>query len=333
MKNIKFLIAGLSLLSFTGVLVSCDQEEDKYPAIAQRPIATLTSSNNAIPEFDDASTATVLENRITYTITVDKPSKLDLSFKVTYDKAASTATADDAIVNLKESGIDNGSDGFLVIISANTLSKTFTIDANEDVLPETSEVIRYTLMPAVELGAVVAEASKSFGFTISNSTSQDLVVSFDWSSVYLDAAGGVHDAADYDFDLEIYDAAGAVIVDDYDGSPAVVTFPSTQPNGTYDIAPTFWTNLGVSAPSLPINFKTTITVSKPGIYSKSFVYNDKWNSAVGGVVQGNPNGTQSPLYFIKTGNVYQVFERATNTILVSGKVGNVGKTFTSKRKK
>ena len=332
MKNIKFLIAGLSLLSFTGVLVSCDQEEDKYPAIAQKPIATLTSSNSAIPEFDDATTATVLENRITYTITVDKPSKLDLSFKVAFDKAASTASADDAIVNLKESGIDNGSDGFLVIIPANTLSKSFTIDANEDVLPETSEAIRYTLMPAVELGAVVAESSKSFGFTISNSTSQDLVVSFDWSGVYLDAAGGVHDAADYDFDLYINNSAGTSIVYDESGSPAVARFPSNTPNGRYDILLAFWTNAGVVAPSLPINFKTRVTVSKPGIFSKTYVYNDKWNSAVGGTAQGNTNSEQSPLYFVKTGNIYQVFERATNTVLVSGRSVNTATKQLNRRK-
>ena len=331
MKKVKYSLYVVSIISLLGI-VSCVEDEPTYPALSGLPVATLTADLTTIAEFDDPSTVVVEKNFATYTLTLDKPNRFDSKFKIEVLKDKSTGTSDDVIVNLPDSGIDNGSDGFLVIIPANSLSKTFTINANDDILPESTELVSFSLAPAVELGAKVATASQIFSLNITNSKSNNLFISFDWSGNYLDAAGVSHDAADYDMDLEVFNAAGAAIYDDYSGSPAKITFLSTEANGTYDIVANLWNGTIAFAPSLPINFKTTFTVSKPGVFVKTYKFDNQWNSATGPFAEPNSANKKSPIYFVKTGNIYQVYERSSGNLLISGRNANSGKIYSGRRK-
>lgn len=321
----------MSIISLLGI-VSCVEDEPTYPALSGLPVATLTADLTTIAEFDNPSTTLVVENLASYTLTLDKPNRFDVKFKIEVLKDKSSGSADDVIVNLADSGIDNGSDGFLVVIPANSTSVSFTINANDDILPETTELVTFSLAPAVELGALVAASSQNFSLNITNSTSNNLFINFDWSANYLDAAGVSHDAADFDMDLEVYDGGGNVVADDYAGSPAEINFMSSQPNGTYDIVGSFWTAAGPIAPSLPINFKTTFTVSKPGVFVKTYKFDNNWNSSTGPFASTNPAGYKSPLYFVKTGTTYQVYESSTGDLLVSGKMSTPLKVFKGGRK-
>lgn len=317
MKNIKFKVLSLMTIGILGLLASCENEEPTYPEIAPKPVATLSADKTTMPEFDNTATVD-LENRATFTLTLDKASKVDIKYKITV--LQSTGSGEDVIVNSPDSGIDNGVDGFLVTIARNTLSKTFTIDANEDVLPETTEKVMFSLEPAVELGGAVAENSKSFSLDLTNSTSPNLYVEFNWSGNYVDATGVGHDTGDYDMDLEIYDGGGNVVYDDYNNSPAVINFMSSQPNGTYDIVGSLWTATGPIAPSLPINFQTTFTVAKPGVFVKTYKFDNQWNSATGPFGNVSAASYKSPIYFVKTGTTYQVYESSTGDLLASGRM-------------
>lgn len=313
LKNIFFVV------SFVTFLFSCEEEEKSYPKVTDKPMVSITSSSNAIPEFDNASTTTVRENRIVYTLTLSKAHKSELRYKVSF-LDNSSASIDDVIVNLNTTAIDDGPEGYTISIPANALTASFSIDANQDVLPETAETANFKLESVGNFLSDVSDNSKNFSINISNSTNNNLFISFDWPGTYLDATGGTHDRHDYDFDLEIYpQGATTPIFDDYNGAPATITFPSTYADGTYEIVPSFWTNVGPVAPALPINFNTTITVAKPGVFIKTYPLNGVFNSAVGGDQQANPNAYQNPLYFVKTGTTYQVYETGTNNLIVSGR--------------
>lgn len=334
MKKLKINLFALSLVSILS-LVSCDKEDQSYTNTTNSPVGTLVADKTTISESDDDATL-ALENVASYTFTMDKPYKTDMKFKVELIASESTASASDFETNLPESGIDNGSAGFLITIPANATSANFTISGIFDIDADLNEVLKFRITPATNLNGLVDANSETFTLNIGNSTSDNLDIIFDWGvdETYTGLDQETHDIKDFDFDLEIEDALGDVVLASYASAPETVEFLSTYPNGTYTIVASFWDAASAAEPMLPINFEPTLTVAKKGIFSRTFDLTGVWNSTAGGNEQGNANAYLDVAYFIKNGSTFQLFDMNDN-LLVTGKSGvvkNAIKTISKSRK-
>lgn len=322
MKKLKINLFALSLVSILS-LVSCDKEDQSYTNTTNSPVGTLVADKTTISESDDDATL-ALENVASYTFTMDKAYKTNMKFKVELMGSESTATASDFESNLPESGIDNGSDGFLITIPANETAVSFTISGIFDSAAEPTEVLKFKITPAANLNGLVDGNSQMFTLNIGNSTSNNLDISFDWGigKTYIGLDEAEHEYKDFDFDLEIYNAGGSVVLSSYSSAPEEIEFLSTYPNGTYTITASFWDASTSPEPMLPINFKPTLTVAKKGVFVRTFDLSGVWNSATGGDQQGNANAYLDVAYFVKTGSTFQLYDM-DNTLLVTGKSGVV----------
>lgn len=322
MKKLKINLFALSLVSVLS-LVSCDKEDQSYTNTTNSPVGYLVADKTTISESDDDATV-ALENVATYTFTVDKAYKTPLKYKVEIISSESTASAADFETSLPESGIDNGSAGYLITIPANETSTSFTISGLLDNAADLNEVLKLKITPAVNLNGLVDENSQVFTLNIGNSTSDNLDIIFDWGvdREYTGLDEATHSFADFDFDLEIANAGGAVVLASYSSAPEEIEFLSTYPNGTYTIVASFWDASTAAEPMLPINFTPSVTVTKKGVFERTFDLTGVWNSAIGGNEQGNANAYLDVAYFVKTGSTFQLYDMDDN-LLVSGKSGAV----------
>ena len=333
MKKLKINLFALSLVSILS-LVSCDKEDQSYTNTTNSPIGTLVADKTSISESDDDATL-ALENVASYTFTMDKAYKTPLKFKVELIASESTGSTSDFETTLPESGIDNGSEGFLITVPANATSTSFTITGILDAEADLNEVLKFRITPATNLNGLVDANSETFTLNVGNSTSDNLDIIFDWDveKTFLDIDGEEHSYGDYDFDLEIA-FNGTVVLTSYSSKPEAIEFLSTYPDGTfvvkasfYDVAKQTLPVNGVPTvvdvqPMLPINFKPTLSVVKNGIFAKEFDLSGIWNSTAGGSEQGNPNAVVDVCKFVKTGSIYQVLDMNDN-VLVTGKSGIV----------
>lgn len=321
MKKLKINIFALSLVSVLS-LVSCDKEDQSYTNTTNSPVGYLVADKTTISESDDDATV-ALENVATYTFTVDKAYKTPLKYKVEVISSESTASAADFETSLPESGIDNGSAGYLITIPANETSTSFTISGILDNAADLNEVLKLKITPAVNLNGLVDANSQVFTLNIGNSTSNNLDIIFDWGvdREYTGLDEATHSFADFDFDLEIYAGASPVLAS-YSSAPEEIEFLSTYPNGTYTIVASFWDASTAAEPMLPINFTPSVTVTKKGVFERTFDLTGVWNSAIGGNEQGNANAYLDVAYFTKTGSTFQLYDMDDN-LLITGKSGAV----------
>lgn len=334
MKKIKLNIFALSLFSALA-LTSCNDDDQDYALTGNAPVGTLTSDKSTITENDDDTTIEE-ENVASYTFTMDKTYKTNMKFKVELVAAESTGSTADFETSLGESGIDNGSPGFLITVPANSTSVSFTISGVFDAPAEGTETLRFKITPAADLNGVVDANSQYFNLNIVNSTSDNLDIIFDWDGdkVYKAVDGTTnHHYSDFDFDLEIY-YLGSPVLTSYTSSPEAIEFLSTYPDGTFTVTASLWSNpiptaqIPVVEPMLPINFAPTLKVIKKGVFTKEFNLPGIWNSAVGGADDGNPNAYVDVCKFTKTGTTYQVLDMDDN-VLVTGKLADVKNVLSS----
>lgn len=320
MKKLKINLFALSLVSILA-LVSCDKEDQSYTNTTNSPVGTLVADKTTISESDDDATL-ALENVATYTFTMDKSYKTNMKFKVELMGSESTATASDFESNLPESGIDNGSEGFLITIPANESAVSFTISGIFDSAAESSEVLKFKITPAGNLNGLVDGNSQMFTLNITNSTSNNLDISFDWGvgKTYIGLDEEEHEYKDFDFDLEIYNVGGNVVESSYSSAPEEIEFSGAD--GIYTITASFWDASTSPEPMLPINFEPTLTVTKKGVFVRTFDLSGVWNTAIGGDQQGNANAYLDVAYFVKTGSTFQLYDM-DDTLLVTGKSGVV----------
>lgn len=321
MKKLKINLFALSLVSVLS-LVSCDKEDQSYTNTTNSPVGYLVADKTTISESDDDATV-ASENVATYTFTVDKAYKTPLKYKVEVISNESTASAADFETSLPESGIDNGSAGYLITIPANETSTSFTISGLLDNAADLNEVLKLKITPAANLNGLVDENSQVITLNIGNSTSDNLDIIFDWGvdREYTGLDEATHSFADFDFDLEIYAGASPVLAS-YSSAPEAIEFLSSYPDGTYTIVASFWDASTAAEPMLPINFTPTLTVTKKGVFERSFDLTGVWNSAIGGNEQGNVNAYLDVAYFTKTGSIFQLYDMDDN-LLVTGKSGAV----------
>lgn len=328
MKKIKLNIFALSLFSALA-LTSCNDDDQDYVLTGNAPVGTLTSDKSTITEMDDDTTIDE-ENVASYTFTMDKPYKTNMKFKVELVGGESTGSAADFETSLGESGIDNGSDGFLINVPANTTTFTFTMSAIFDDAAEGTETLRFKITPAADMNGVVDANSQYFNLNIVNSTSDNLDISLDWqvdkTYTAVDGTTG-HSYSDFDFDLEIY-YFGSPVLTSYSSAPESIEFLSSYPDGTFTVTASLWTVAAAAEPMLPIAFKPTLKVVKKGIFVKEFDLTGNWNSAVGGADDGNANAYVDVCKFTKSGSTYQVLDMDDN-VLVTGKLADVKNVLSS----
>lgn len=328
MKKIKLNIFALSLFSALA-LTSCNDDDQDYALTGNAPVGTLTSDKSSITETDDDTTIEE-ENVASYTFTMDKAYKTNMKFKVELVGAESTGSAADFETSLGESGIDNGSEGFLITVPANSTTVSFTMSAIFDDAAEGTETLRFKITPAADMNGVVDANSQYFNLNIVNSTSDNLDITLDWQVdkeyTAVDGSTG-HSYSDFDFDLEIY-YFGSPVLTSYSSAPESIEFLSSYPDGTFTVTASLWSVAGAAEPMLPIAFKPTLKVVKKGIFVKEFDLTGNWNSAVGGYDDGNANAYVDVCKFTKTGTTYQVLDMDDN-VLVTGKLADVKNVLSS----
>lgn len=320
MKNIKLnFLALASLLIFS---TSCEDDQE-YNVTTNAPVGTFSADKTSVVETDNPITPEY-ENLAICNFTMDRPYKTNMSFKVELVASESTGTAEDFEFNLPASGIDNGPEGYLLKVDKNQTNKVFTFTAKFDNAADAVETFKFKITPIADFNGSVAPSSEYFTMTIGNSTSDNLDIIFDWGDgkSYVGVDEDDHNYNDFDFDLEIRNAADITVLSSYSSAPEAIEFLSTYPNGTYTIVASFWDAAPAAEPMLPINFTPTVTVTKKGIFEKTFDLSGIWDSAVGGNEQGNPDAFVAVAYFTKTGSTFQLYDMNDN-LLVSGKSGAV----------
>lgn len=341
MKNInKFLFAflGLALLS------SCSEDED---ATDQRIVKSVVTVDQTTFSITEGETATV-------TMTTNTPLNVRSDFKLelvggTGSFIDYTVEGDNNADTDDETSIDDGYGiiGHKVTLPAYATTSTFDITPFLDFFPEGTETLIFRLYPMGNSTTLVDAASETITVTVANGTSNDVVTVVDWSQNYRDSFGTLtsptylasnessYEYCDYDFDLEIYDGAFNYFDTSYDFCPETLTILSTDPDDTYYIAPSFWTNVVATGhyPVEEIAFKVKVTIAKPGVWVYETNYNDQWNSTDGGSAQGNPDGFVVTAALIKTGSTYVLEDFNTGDVLASGKQANIKSRLPKRTKK
>jgi hypothetical protein len=301
MKNIfKYNFVGLAVLS---LLFSCEDPEKDYPYTTNAPVGSLSLDKTTIDEVDLASTPAILENTIIATFNIDKPYKTDISYKVEFLPEQSTGKITDVEFNIGPSGIDNGSEGFLLTVPKNTLKKVFTITANDDDLVDGSQTLKFKITPAKDLNGLIDPASSTFTITVGNKTSNDFKVKMSWGAdgKYTDVNNEVHDLTDFDFDLYVVRPNNTVIPGSQTGAPVeVATIMASSPDGTYELYAELYSFDGAAEPMLPISFDVDMEGVKPGVFTRTLT--DKTFTS------NTEAGTLSYVgKVVKTGTTYEVF--------------------------
>lgn len=258
MKNIsKFLALFLMVATF----VSCD--EDDVDPVLQIDKPTMT--------FDIQDTYTVPEGtNIPYTINLSAPvsEAFNVYLMVYPDKGSTINTA------LGNDGGDLAnfdSDTYHAILQkqitipayATSFSGTINIAAND--LPNDTKVAVVTMGDSRT--SVVNFVPKDVTINITNTTSQNLVISVDWRQTFTVGATTYNTGTQMDFDAYIFDANSFALVSQEGATGAVpetVIFED-YPDGDYLIA------IGLYASTInlatPRKIPVTATFSKPGIFA------------------------------------------------------------------
>jgi hypothetical protein len=337
MKKIKLNSLYVALFASL-VLFSCDNDVDQdYVLSGIKATATMTADKTNILESDDPSTATVDESVVNVTLTMDKPYKTLMKYKLEFLGSESTGTLDDIKINLEESPIDFGSAGYLIEVPAYSTSVTFSISGVLDLPAEVVENFKFRVYPVGDLDGAINSSTQYLSFTLGNSISDSLKITFDWNgdAEYIGEDNEVYNLSEFDFDLEIYDSAFNIVATSYSSSPEEIDFDSSEADGTYFIVPSFYTVAAVQ-PVLPINFTPKVTVSKPGVFTREFDLSGVWNSTIGGDQQGNPDAYNLLAYFVKStvgGEAMYSLYDADDNLLVSGRFANIKSLLGSKSKK
>lgn len=306
MKNItKFLAFFLMVATFA----SCD--EDDVDPVLQIAKPTMT--------FDVQDSYTVPEGtNIPYTINLDAPvsEAFNVYLMIYPDKGSTIVPAD--IDNFTEETFHNIQQKQITIPAyATTFSGTINIAAND--LPNDTKVAVVTFGDTRT--SVVNFVPKDVTINITNTTSQNLIMTVDWTQTFT-AEGDTYDTSEtMDFDAYIFDALTLNLVSQEGATGAVpetVIFEGYD-DGDYLVA----IGLYESAIDLatPRKIPVTATFSKPGIFANegqlTMAVADQFNTSeaddtgsdlrVIGIVNVLNNTDGTVTYTIKDANEVPVF--------------------------
>ncbi|RXR20459.1 hypothetical protein EQG63_00580 [Flavobacterium amnicola] len=310
----KNFIAAFALL---GILSSCDKEEDITADGTIKPVVSADATSFSVTEGDV----------ITVTLTTNTPYKTKMDFKL--QQVSGSANRQDYASSGTETVVDDGWGliGDKIVLPAYATSTTFQISTKFDVFKEGSETAVFALLSAGNGVGLVDEGSQKITVTIANKTSNDFYTELDFSASAPNAHGNIEggtfmDAAatpvshawcDIDLDLEVYDSGFNIVDDSYTSCPESIILPSTLPDDTYYIVPSFYSMNGISTPSA-IKIPAILTSGKMGVFSETLDMSEVWNTKL-----------TAPDYQIvreleKVGNTWTLKDYNTGDIIASGRV-------------
>ncbi|TGV02045.1 hypothetical protein [Flavivirga rizhaonensis] len=294
MKNIIYI---LSLLVISTCFLGCD-ENDLSPVIDEsaKPSVSATSSVTSISESGSPT--------FTVTINFDKPIKTTTSFIAT---------------QIGGSASENDFSASSAVVPAYAKSATMDITINDDIFVEGSESVDLQISAPGISDSYEVIGTPTVSFNIENSVSNDFIFKMDWDAIYTDSDGDEHHLCDYDFDIEIYDAADDVVAASYSSCPEEIRLsPGDLPDGDYSLTPTFWSSTGAVPPAEPINIPAILTFAKPGVALETIDLTGTWDTETGGFQQSNPNASLFKYTLTISGSSYIVTDSDTGTIVFQG---------------
>lgn len=315
-NSFKFLLAAAAF----GFLTSCSEDDNATTgARVEKPIVSADATNFTVTEGET----------VTVNLTTNTPYFRPMAFKL--ELVGGTGAFRDFECSGTETVLDDGWGviGHKLSFPAFAEEASFDITPVLDFLPEGTETLVFRLYPMGNSNGLVDEASETITVTVNNGTSDDVVTVVDWSEnsynahgnlvegTYVDADGDEHAFCDYDFDLEIYDAAFDYHATSYSSCPEQASVLGTDADGLYYIVPSFWTVAGPIEPAEPIGFNVKVTIAKPGVWVNESVIT-LWNTTDGGAVEGNPDAYQIAGILTKAGTSY-VLEDMDGNVLASGR--------------
>lgn len=337
------LILGVALL---GVLSSCNYNEDDDETLNTRldkPVVTLNSTSFSAVEGEP----------VTITLTSNKAITTPMEFKL--ELVSGTGSFREYEVDGDETYLDLGSGpiGHIITFPAYTTEYTFTITPTLDFDAESTETFNYRIYGSSNSAGNIAPGMENFTVEVANAVSDDFLTVFDWSEVYADAFGTLHDGeytddegeahalCDFDFDLEIYDPSFSIYDVDYDNCPAQVAITADAPDGDYYVIASLWTVEGPAVPggidlANPLSdfvFPVKITLGKPGAFSKEIDMTGLFSYRAGGLDDGN-DAAQVPVAIVsKTGNTYVLRDfNDPDVIWGQGRFANTKSLFKGRKK-
>lgn len=333
LRNIyKFMFATALVTS----LVACSEDEDVTKERVVKPVVTASQTSFSVTEGET----------VTINLTTDTRYFRSMDYKL--ELVGGTGSFRDYTSTGTETVIDDGWGiiGHKISFPAYAETASFDVTPIFDLLPEGAETLVFRLYPMGNSNGLIDSASETITINVANATSDDVITTVDWSQnkydtfgtlvegSYLDAEDESHAFCDYDFDLEIFDLNSGFdyFATSYSLCPETATISGTEADNTFLIVPSFWTSAGPTAPAEDFTFKVKVTVAKPGVWVSEVDYNNTWNTAVGGSVQGNPDAYVPVGLLTKTGTTY-TYEDLDGNVLASGRGASLLNSFPRKTSK
>ena len=330
MKKIKLL--NFAFFALLGALVSCNDDEDATEQRTVKPVITAGVVDFTVNEGET----------VTINLTTDKAYQEDMDLKL--ELVGGTGSFRDYVTSGDETIIDDGYGviGHKITFPAYTTSMSFDITPLFDLDAEDTEVFEFRLYGMGNSNGIVAASSEMITVTVNNSTSDNVEIYVDWSQEYYDDFGTLqtpeylgtddetHAFCDMDFDLEVYDNGGAVLLDSYTSCPEHITIDASYPDMAYFIVPSLWELSGTESAEY-MDFDVKVTVAKPGIW-KDEIHMFNWNTADGGAVEGNPDAYVLSHVLVKSGTTYDLYN-ADFDLVASGRGANVINSIPKKTSK
>ena len=241
--KINFIQKLLLLTVFSIAIISCESDDALNTS-------GVTPSNPTISiDLDFASPVLLIEDdsEFTYTVSLSETQIVDTRLYVT--QTGGTASGDD----YEATGT--------IIIPRGYLSATGSVKILSDEIIEDAETLTLTIGDGRTTNSSLSPVT--INFTISNATSSDLVVGFDWSasSLVTDNAGNEQDAHDLaDMRLLVTDSPYTGILGGADGGSAETYEMIGFPDGEYLIVGDFF----AVDEDLPTNLDLHVTFDQIG---------------------------------------------------------------------
>lgn len=318
-NNFVFAFAALA------VMTSCNDDEDTTLERGFKPTITADQTSFTVTEGE----------MVVVNLTTSRPINDNMDLKL--ELVGGTGNFRDYVVDGTETEVVDGWGMIGHKLSFPVYADTYAVNITPilDLLPEGTETLTLKLSSMGNSKGIVAKSSQIITITVANGTSNDFVAVADWSQTstnahgnlvpgdYLGTDGNRHEFCDFDFDLELYDSGFNVVAQDYNNCPAEITLTEADPDGTYFIVPSFWTN-AVAAANVPegdIAFKMKVTMAKPGVWNHVVNIDNVWKYSLGGADEGFADAYQVAGVLIKTGGTYELQDLDGN-ILAQGKVAD-----------
>ena len=321
MKKINIL--ALSLLLGNFFLVSCDEETDF--ASTDKPVVSIVTTTYAVAEGEE----------VMITLTSDKPSHVDMDFKI------DLVSEDENVVLYEDFEVDGeevgavegfGEEGYLVHFPANTTTFSFKVKTLIDDQLETPEVLKLRVSPENNMAGLI-DANNVVSITITNKGSNLLGFAFSFNQEF-DFGGTMYSLCDlavannlsFDNDYLYFDDNGNFV--DYIAATAdCVEVGELDVDalgaGTWHIQQNLYDNGGLSGAGITPAFAipTTVEYSRGGSVLNG-TYVQAAANAVNSDTASDPDGNFLKYvvsFTIDANGIVTLFDATTSTTIGTGK--------------